>query len=510
MSKTLFFGGTILTMDKKNPYAEAIIQQDGKIIAVGKLSDLYEFMEDADIYDLRGKTLMPAFIDGHGHIATTGLNLTKCDLSDCKSFEDISHAIKSFHQKGALSDTDVIHCIGYDLQNLKEKTHPTKEFLDSLGLKNPILCVHASGHVAVFNSCALSICNKQSDTGYFEEDNAFELIARFINITEESYCKAIVEAQKLYIKNGFATLQEGSRLSYEYMLWYKKLADSKKLVCDVVMYMSADTLFSENIHSIIETFGNRVYKNRLKLGGVKVLLDGSPQAKTAWLSKPYENSGDYSGYPIMSDEKLFEIIKRASELDLPTLAHCNGDAACEQFISAYEKLVLQNPKAKSLRPIMIHAQTVTDSQLERMKKIGMMPSFFVGHTWYWGDTHLENLGERAYDISPLGWAQKHNLVYSLHQDTPVTKPDMLHSVWCAATRKTKNGKQLSKEQCISIYEVLIASTYGASYGYFEQNKKGIIKENFVCDLVILDKNPEKCDPRQIKVLSTIKNGEKIY
>ena len=223
------------------------------------------------------------------------------------------------------------------------------------------------------------------------------------------------------------------------------------------------------------------------------------------------------------------------------LAHCNGDAASEQFIESYSK-ALENVRtsyagnikansedssenseyanydmisfAKNYRPVMIHCQTVRDDQLDRMVKLNMIPSIFVGHVYYWGDIHMKNLGRKRADrISPVKSALKRGLVYNFHQDTPVTKPDMLHSIWCAVNRITRNGQKLSDEQCIDVYDALKAVTINAAYEYSEENIKGTIEAGKKADLVVLSDNPLKADRQKIKdiiVEKTIKDGVELY
>jgi len=162
---------------------------------------------------------------------------------------------------------------------------------------------------------------------------------------------------------------------------------------------------------------------------------------------------------------------------------------------------------------MVHAQTVRYDQLARMSRIGMMPSFFVGHCYFWGDTHIKNLGDRGYRISPMKRALEQGLVCSLHQDSPVTPPDMLHSIWCAVNRISRDGVTVGQANKVDCYEALIAATHGGAYTYFEEDTKGILRQGAVADFVILDRDPTAVDSMEIKdihVLQTIKEDQVIY
>ncbi len=185
MKKKLYFGGPILTMDRTCPRAEAVLTDGGKIIAVGDYKDLKT--ADAELIDLRGRTLMPAFVDGHSHAIGMGIQLTKnCDLSECTDFDDLLDRIRRYREEKDLTHGEAISCRGYDPAVMKEGRHPTAALLDSLGFDNPISCIHRSGHVAVYNSVAMEragidesyVCpeggfaQRDADgrlTGYFEE-----------------------------------------------------------------------------------------------------------------------------------------------------------------------------------------------------------------------------------------------------------------------------------------------------------------------------------------------------
>ena len=229
--------------------------------------------------------------------------------------------------------------------------------------------------------------------------------------------------------------------------------------------------------------------------------------------QPYEGETEYRGYPTLTDEGVETRLRRALENNLQPMAHCNGDAAAEQYVSLWEKVTENGKLGQNLRPVMIHAQTVTDEQLDRMAATGMMASFFVGHCYYWGDTHLQNMGSRGKRISPVKTALEKGVPFSFHQDSPVTPPDMLHSVWCAVNRLTRGGVQLDMSRAVDPYTALMAATRGGAYGYFEEDTKGVLKPGAVADFVVLSADPTTVNPISIKditVLATIKDDVVLY
>ncbi|MBQ3074977.1 MAG: amidohydrolase [Clostridia bacterium] len=527
--KKLYCGGTILTMDRENPVADALLTENGRILAAGRLGDTDGI--EGERVDLQGKTLMPAFVDGHSHLISTGMNLTKyCDLRGSTSIGEILERIAAFRREKGIAPTEALTCKGYDPAIMKEGRHPTAADLDALG-GGPIACIHISGHVASYNTLAMEragICERTYCcpaggfagrdengrlNGYFEETARGAFSSVFSSkITGRERKQAILAAQELYLSHGFGTVQEGSANKAGSIRALAELAESDGLYLDVVAYLNGAASFRDERREILDRLG-RDYRKGLKLGGVKLFLDGSPQVRTAWLRKPYEGEEEYCGYPTLTDEAVEKRLRLAVEDGFQPIAHCNGDAASEQFLSAWEKLAAQEPAAASLRPVMIHAQTVGYDQLERMAKTGMMASFFVGHCYYWGDTHLQNLGERGFRISPVKAAMERGVPFNFHQDSPVTEPNMLHSIWCAVNRRTRNGICIGQENRIGVGDALMAATVGGAYAYGEENTKGILKPGAKADFVILDRDPfavpedELC---RIKVLSTIKEDRVLY
>jgi len=264
------------------------------------------------------------------------------------------------------------------------------------------------------------------------------------------------------------------------------------------------------------------YARHVKIPGVKVIGDGSPQpgAKTAWLSAPYYKKPDwepegYRGYPIYTDEQMYAFCRQALEKNWQIVTHCNGDATADQFIKAYEKAKKDMGNTLNLRPVMIHAQTVREDQLEAMARLGIIPTFFHDHTYYWGDDHLDSvLGpERGKRISPLKSALNRGIPFTLHQDTPVVPPNQILALHNAVNRQTKTGREIGPEFAISPLQAIKAITINAAFQNFDENIKGSLEAGKYADLVILDKNPLKVpeeEIKEIKVLETIKEGKTIY
>ena len=529
----LYYGGDIVTMREETDAPEAVLVTDGKISYVGELVEARrQCLPGAEEIDLEGKTLMPSFIDPHSHIAMLAQYTDFANLGKCTSFKDLAVTLSDWLKEKRLAEGEVLVGYGYDHNFLDEQQHPTKEVLDRVSDTIPVCILHTSGHMCVANSVLLRECGITADTpdpeggkfgreedgtpnGYIEEVPAMvKVLIPVFSRVKADFARQLEKAQQIYLKYGITTVQDGSTNASG----FQKLAECAKeqvFHLDVVSYVLADDL-EKTAEEYPEYY--QKYHNRLKIGGAKIILDGSPQGRSAWLRKPYEGEKTYCGYPAHTQEETDRWVETAVEKGYQLLAHCNGDAASGQYLAAFEKAAAKTPenpeKIRALRPVMIHCQTVGDDQLDEMKELGMIPSIFVAHTWYWGDVHLKNLGSvRGAHISPARAAMERGLIYNFHQDTPVVEPDMLHTVWCAVNRVTRSGKPIGQEQCIGVYEALKGVTVHGAYAYHEEERKGTLEAGKLADMVILDRNPLKTDKMQIRdiqVLETIKEGETLY
>lgn len=529
MTEQIYFNGNIITMEPDSE-PEAIFIRDGIIEQLGTTTDLMKLKcANTQLIDLQGKTLMPAFIDPHSHISALASTLAYVSLEGVKSFDEIIARLHTFKENKHLQSGEWIIGFGYDHNMLAEKKHPTKELFDSVFVDNPVMISHASGHMGVTNSLGLAALQITKDTpdpegghigrmpgseepnGYLEETAFTSNSTKMPQLTLDQRCELLKEAQHIYLQYGITTVQDGIVRDNDWE-GLKEAADRGQFIVDVIGYVDM-----KNSANIVKNNPDYVKKsiNRLKIGGYKIFLDGSPQGRTAWLSQPYEHAEDgYRGYPIYEDRDVENFARIAYEEELQLLTHCNGDAAAEQLIQSIERVQEELTQAPNMRPVMIHAQTVRSDQVRRMKPIHMIPSFFIAHVYYWGDIHIDNLGmDRASQISPAKTAIDENVVYTFHQDSPVVPPDMLHTVWCAVNRITKQDVLLGDNERISPYDALKGVTINAAYQYFEEELKGSIKEGKLADLVILDQNPLTIDPMKIKdirIVQTIKEGNTVY
>ena len=252
---------------------------------------------------------------------------------------------------------------------------------------------------------------------------------------------------------------------------------------------------------------------------MKLSIDGSPQGKTAWLSQPYYvppegQSAAYAGYPAVPVDQCLAAIDKAFANGWQILVHANGDAAIDVLIAGVREATRKHGPGDR-RPVLIHGQTAREDQVDACKALGIIPSFFPMHTFYWGDWHRDSvLGEdRARNISPTGWVIDRGMRFTSHHDAPVANPDAMRVLSATVTRKTRTGEVLGPDQRVSAEIGLKAMTIWAAWQHFEEHRKGSLEPGKQDDLVILSQDPTAVDPEKLaslKVVETIKEGVSIW
>lgn len=576
VADTIYTNGVVITVNDAQPSAEAVAVKDGKILAVGARDVVMRHQgASTEVVDLKGRTMIPGFVDGHSHICDYGMlwgypTLSPPPVGEVESIDDIVAKLRELIDKRNLPRGVAVFGNCYEDSMLAERRHPTKEDLDRVSTEHPVVILHASGHLGSANTLALEKvgfvkgapnpkgghirCDPQTGepTGVVEEQAVFNFFPLLPPKTDEERLQTLVEIQNYYAGFGITTAQDGQTLPPSVAL-LRKAAARGKLIIDVVSYpkwtffekalaggqeIDVENVrpgFASNIESyhrcgapegqvdpnitpaVKERVG--VYSNRLKFGGVKITCDGSPQAETAFLTRPYFHPPagqppDYRGFPILTQEELDCWFDAAYANDVQIIAHCNGDAAADMMIEAVGKARRTHGR-KSLRPVMVHAQTVRADQLDRMNELGIIPSFYSSHTFYWGDWYINvALGaDRARHISPLRSALKRGMKFANHTDAPVTPPDQMMVIHSAVNRTSRSGVIVGPEERISPMDALKAVTIWGAYLYFEENEKGSIEPGKRADLAVLSANPLTVDDatiKDIKVLQTIKDGKTIY
>lgn len=532
----LYYNGIIVTVDRCATKAQAVLIEDAHILAVGQNEEVAALAAtDAEKIDLGGKTMLPGFIDAHSHICNPLSAFAALPETGIDSKDALKMALKGFIEKDCLLDNGWLIASGYENSLFENNAHPTRYDLDEVSTDVPIVVLHKSGHIGAANSKALAfggylddapdpdggvICRDSATgepTGVLEENAIIYLFMTFGfgHTSQKLMVQNLEKTLASYAKVGVTTAQEGGS-TRETVELLKYCSENDKLLIDVVAYPAV--IGEEEV--IPDHSEKQTYTDHLKIGGVKIVGDGSPQAKTAWMTEPYYEQAegadaDFRGYGKFTDEEMLEFCRISIRHHWQMLVHCNGDAMGDQFIRTYRQAQEELGDDKQLRPVMIHAQTVREDQLDEMKAIGMMPSFFHDHVYYWGDYHYSSVfgPERGSRISPLYSAQRREMPFTLHNDTPVTPIDPIFNIHVAVNRRTRSGMVLGSEYTVDVMEAIRAVTIYAAYQYFDEKIKGSIEPGKLADLVILDQDPlavPKDKIQGIRVLETIKDGKTIY
>ena len=542
MADAIFFGGDILTMvGEQAEYAEALVVSGENIAFVGeKEASLALADENTKLIDLKGKTLLPGFIDPHSHVYGVGLQAMVANMlpppdGKARTVEDIvrllSEAQSDPRYKSFIDSTGIVMGFGYDDAELDR--YPLAEDLDKVSTDKPVIIIHTSGHLSVINSVAMSLFGITSESkdpqggvirrkpgskepnGVLEENAHFNILFTVMGRFDDQLQDKMLEAgQHFYAKFGYTTAQEG-RASQQAYNTMARAAENNALMLDVVAYM--DMVSSSA--TMASSYLSQDYKNRLRIGGVKLNFDGSPQGKTAWLTEPYfkppgGQPATYAGYPTFSNEQANQYMATAFENDWQVLTHANGDAAIEQFINAVEGAIKTHGEADR-RTVLIHGQTIRQDQIDRLKDLDIFPSLYPMHTFYWGDWHADSvLGQpRADFISPTQAVRDAGLIFSTHHDAPVALPSSFRVLDATVNRTTRSKKILGKDQRVDPYTALRAMTIWPAHQYFEETRKGSLEVGKQADFVILNKNPLKI-PREelidLFAVETIGRGETVY
>jgi len=532
----VYFNADIVTVDADKPSAEALAIREGLIVAVGSRAEVEAVAgAGAQLRDMAGKTIVPGLIDAHGHISLTALTqgfakIQPPPAGPVSSIAQLQQVMTQWQEDHP--EMIWLNGWGYDDSLLAEGRHPTRADLDLVSTDQPVMLTHVSGHLMACNSKCLELVGITADTknppggvirrigdstepnGVLEESAMYMVYGQLPPASKTQRLAFIGQAQQYYARHGITTVQDGATNTAN-IFDLESMAATNKLIIDVVGFR----LLSKG-EAIGEEFSVTTdYRGHYRTGGIKLVLDGSPQGKTAWLTAPYSHpphgqDEHYKGYARLEDSEANTFVQQAFSRNIPVLAHANGDAAADQLLRA---VTLANSELgmADRRPVMIHAQTVREDQIDTMKAQGVIPSYFSSHTFFWGDWHRDSVfgQQRASRISPLRSTVQRDMPYTTHNDTPIVPPDMMRLLWAGVNRNTRSGKVLGPEQRVAPLEALKSMTINAAYQYFEEHRKGSITVGKLADLTVLSANPLTVEPMTIKdiqIEETIKEGVSIY
>jgi predicted amidohydrolase YtcJ len=537
---TMYYGGDIITMEGDSAtYAESIVVKDGKIIFVGSKSEAMAAAGAGhQMVDLQGKTLLPAFIDAHGHYISSLTAANQCNLypppnGPGSSPDAIVAALKKFAEEKKIPKGETIQAYGYDDNMMPTGNLLNRDHLDAAFPDNPVIVGHVSMHGAVLNSVALKkfgydekyvtppggIVVRKPGTnepyGLIMETAYLPVFSAQPKPTAAQEVELTKAGQMLYAAAGITLAHEGATHANDLDI-IKRATDAGANIIDVVVHPFMTDLDTIVKKYPVNTWGK--FDNRLKINGVKITADGSPQGKTAYFSTPYLTGGlsgekNWKGEPTMPQADLDKLVKLVYGWKVPLIIHTNGDGTIDMFIKSY-KAARGTDTTTPWNVTTIHTQFVRKDQLPFFVQYKVRPSFYTEHTFYFSDAHRMNRGEKqAAYLSPMRDAINMGLHPTNHTDFYVAPLDQMFMMWTAVNRPTRSGGTLGPDQRITPYEALKSQTIWAAEQYDEQANRGTLTVGKLADLVILEKNPVKVDPvsiKDIRVMETIKEGKSIY
>lgn len=508
----IFRNGRIYTMDAGNRIVEAVATRGNRILAAGSATQIDRLRRpETKITDLQGKIMLPGFYAAHDHFpAWSRTALFEVDLNSPpigmrNTIEDYVVALRA--KAAQTPKGQWVLGRGYDDTLIRDKRHPTRSDLDRVSTEHPVWIVHISGHLGVGNSKALAMAGITKNTaqprgGRIQKDaggdpngvieESLSMVSRLIPVyTAEQRQQLIRRADEEYWRRGVTTavVAGGNRQQIEDLN-----AASTKGALHVRMVHMIGAAAAPASPAEAATWTPQ--PARVRTAAIKITQDGSLQGYTGYLTAPYHHQPDDNrGYPARPRQALVDMVKKFHRAGFQIAIHGNGDAAIDDILHAYREAQREFPRADPRHRIE-HCQTPREDQLDAMKDLGVTPSFFNGHVYYWGDRHRDIfLGpQRAARISPLKSAMDRGIRFTLHNDTPVTPVNPLLLVQTAVTRMTRGGSVLGPDQRIPLMQALRAVTIDAAWQNFEEKERGSIEPGKFADLIIL--NGKEFDPGQ--------------
>ncbi|MCW3780975.1 amidohydrolase [Defluviimonas salinarum] len=535
MSATIFTGGPILTMDAANSTPEAVGIAGERIVAVGPLPDVRVALPGAREIDLAGRTLIPAFIDPHGHFPDSAfVTLLRADLASpprggCRTLADIFARLRA--KAAETPKGDWVMGAALDETLLTEGRMPTRDELDAVSSDHPIWVIHTSGHCGVANSLALARHGVGEDTpdpagGRYLRDAGGRLTGGIEGLSAmgemgdthflidaSNFRRCFDVAREEYISHG-VTLAQNSWTAQPLLDLFAEVAAAGDPGIDLVLLPIAEIEPDFSTKGLGTRWPEQAH---VTLGPRKLLTDGSFLMRTAWLTEPYHTGAPGkapdTGLPYMDRETLFAEVRKLHDLGFQIHTHCNGDAASDLFLDAVEAATAANPRPDH-RHTIIHGQVMRQDQLARCAALGVTISFFPAHVWFWGDKHHDELlgPERAANISPAAWAEAAGVRFTIHNDASVTPTRPLQLIHTVVNRRTQSGRLLGDHQRVSALSALRAHTIDAAWQVFQEAERGSIETGKLADLAVLDANPlaKPENIENVQLVQTWRRGLPIF
>jgi predicted amidohydrolase YtcJ len=522
----IVLNANVLTMDAKQPAAEAFAVKAGRFTSVGSNTNIKLLIgPQTRVLDLGGNTVVPGFVDAHAHPGPiydedSPWYTVEAGPDKVKSMEDLIAAIR----RKARTTPKGMLISGRGYQETKLGRHPTRQDLDRATTDHPVVITHSSGHLSVCNSAALVLAKVTKNTadpsgGAFQRDEQGEptglLKERAAGIVRSAAPRQEVpDADKvagyraclrLFLANGLTGVHvAGMDPSNAQLLTAARRKDSP-----VRLYIM---LRESHIDRAVELKRATTDDWTVRYGAIKSFHGNSLSGQTAWLYEPYAHQTDYFGLaPARSRANLEALVLRIHKAGLQSCIHSNGDREIDSVLDAYEAALKAAPRPNHRHRIE-HCSVVNEAILKRIKALGLV---IAPHSYVYehGDK-MENFGSARWDwMLPNRSLIDQGTVVAGNSDYPVSAAVPLLRIHDMVNRTSAQGKLYGPKQRCTVEQSLYAFTLGSAYAEFAEAHKGSIEAGKLADFVELDRDPRKVDPKAIKdiaVLRTVIGSETVF
>ena len=518
---------------EKDRFEEAILIKDGIIEKIGSNEKILKENVD-EIIDLEGKTILPGLNDSHLHLSLIGEAMANCNLNNARSIEDVIGIGKEFLKDNP--DIKALKGTGWnqDYFTSGDIRHLNRHDLDQITTDIPIVFDRVCNHLSSSNTKAIEILNIDGNTqvsggvieldennipnGVFKESGVKLIQSAIPKKEDEQIEKEILNAMDYCIKNGITSVSSCDIMNNDSKQMFQIIRNIYKNKKTKLRYYHQYNLQDiDEFKEYLETeFKNEEYDGKfLSKGALKLFKDGSLGARTALLKQPYNDDKTTKGVIALEQDKLLELLKLAHKNNIQVLTHTIGDGAIKDLINAYKSV--NDSNGNKLRHGIVHCQITDRELLDRISKdelsVIIQPIFLDYDIQIVEDRVGKELTSTSYAFNTL---YKSNAKVSLSTDAPIEDVNPFDNLYSAVTRlridETPSGGFYPKEK-MSIEDAIDGYTIGSAYNQFQEDFKGRIKEGYVADLIVLDRDIFTIDPieiKDVKVEKTMIDGSFVY
>jgi predicted amidohydrolase YtcJ len=521
--ETILYNGNIWTLDEAQPRAQAVAISGARFVAVGANTEVLLLASGRTRkIDLASNTVLPGFNDAHAHPVASGVEHVRKVACDTDSIAKIKAAL----HEHALMTPPGEWVLGFLYDDGKTPRPISRHDLDEAVPDHPVFVQHRGGHTAFVNSLALQLARVNDQTadpagGRFEHDAEGHLTGfvgdtarqAFLKLipnknTREDYRQGATLISKLFASKGVTSACDADA-SPEHLQGYQDARDAGELKMRVYCHVSAASLDHFMDAGIHTGFGDEW----VRIGGVKQYVDGSISERTAWLSQPYVGiPNNYVGLQLSSREQIYETGRKAHAAGWQLATHANGDRAIDRILGVYEQIQKELPK-KDARFRIEHCTLLTDTLIQRMRALEVIPAPFSCYVYFHGDVMHYYGEDRTQHMFPMRSFLDAGLHPTDSSDYTASPSDPMMWLQSQLTRTDMKGNVWGANQKITLPEAIRCGTLNGAYASFEEDLKGSIQPGQLADLVVLAKDPFKADPselRKILVERTMVGGSWKY